>query len=251
MYAYEFCPARLFIESRKVNGASQKVRTSFDVKKLIFRELFKLSTNSTKVRLDKAERLINKYSRFLSGNELPAKLMAVHLLKTYEKLVHSLKFDSVEPSSQVPLEVEPKTFALFTPDLIGVSKIKTVFVILCPLEQWTPEDISNKFENYLIFKILWPEMRSEDPSTLAICYYCPDNGKSCVLNHRLIGHFNHKIIKKRMLRVFDAIKTRNYVKAPVGFKCQQCPVYDKCMPNGFSTSTFNEKVEVIEAPLVL
>lgn len=250
MHAFEFCPARLFIESRSVNACGQKLRTSFDVKKLIFRELFKTNSNSSHVRLSKAQRLIDKYSRFLSGDELPAKLMAIHLLKTYEKLVNSLKFDSIEPSSQVPLKISDKVFALLTPDLVGISKTRTTFVILCSLEQWTQEDISNKFENYLIYKVLWPEMRQED-SRLSICYYCPDNGKSCILNHRLIGTFNHKVIKRRMMRVFKAIENKDYVKIPIGFKCQQCPVYDKCMPNGFSGSTFSEKVEVIEAPLFL
>lgn len=232
-----------------VKSTAQVVRTPFDVKRSIFRELFQLDTTSNKVRLNNIERVLERYSKFLSNDQLPARIMAVHLIKTYEKLVHGLKAQSLELPRMLPLKVAMHQIVLLTIDLIAISRNKTTFVILVSPEQWTPEDISNKFENYLIARVLWPELYEVHP--YEICYYCPDNGKSCLLPASVVTAFNLNFTKKRIMRIFEAVSKRHYFKIPVGIRCHACPVYDKCLPNGFIKTTFSEKVQTIEAPLNL
>ena len=196
--------------------------------------------------------MIAKYAELLKNETLSARIMAVHLIKTYEKLVSSLASETYEVPTPLSLKVSQGQYLLYSLDLIAINQYRTTFVVLVPSEYWTAEDISHKFDNMIISRLVWPNLGLTDSKNhWRICYYCPDNGKSCIINSGQVRTFGLDSIEKRMLRVFTEVNQHRYGKEPVGFKCERCPVYDQCKPNQFVSSTFNERVETIEPPLVL
>lgn len=252
--SYEFCPARFYLEHKVLTPGrnNQKVRVPFDVKRVLFRELFKLDNKGPKFRLRKAAKVIDHYAKFLGNETLNSRIMIAHLIKTYEKLVHSLNTDDYELPGTITVRMDRGCYLEVLVDMVAFSKKMVTYVILVSSEHWNPIDISNSFDNYIVSRLIVPSMESHTVSDRwQICYYCPDNGKSCILPASQVKSFNLTSIERRIHRVFKQVTNHVYSKVPSGLRCEACPLVEKCNPNMFITSTFNERVDVLEAPICL
>jgi len=227
-------------------GAGQELKTEFDVKRRMFREFFKINELSRK-RMDRVHRLVIEYSHLLfHKNDLKNReLLVAYMLKTFEKMLYNMGNAAHETPPPFVFAVTNRVNVRVAVDCIFFKREKakvkgktqyfnkTVFCYLIPHESWTLEDLSNRFENYITAKHLWPAIR-DGSGKYEIMYYCPDTGKEYTIEGAKLSKCKWSIDKARLVNACERIEQKQFMRQPIGVKCKICPVKDTCEPHDFS-----------------
>ena len=254
--AYEYCPARYLLERPK---SSRKVTNRFQALRMVFKVYFKSLYSQTEGinNYTATSNIINKYSDVLFGNSrsTTTEVMLAFSLKSFQKI--TLLMDKANAfytpaTMKFPLEGFGKHSQIrISPDLIfmnyevfgrdSICLPVVNFVFLVDNVYWDEVSISNRLEDYLVYKYIWPYMKkvSED-SRYNILYFNPDSGQ--VLNSNYVNK-NQKstAYKHRFNECVDGILKGKFRRRTVGALCSNCPVYSTCNPKVIKEfKSFNE-----------
>jgi len=218
---------------------SEFLRTRSHRKKQNY-NIIKLATDNNK--------LLSKGSSEFNGQ-----LLLAYTLKMFEKFI-----DDFGPGSEIH---RPKSFAfnindykicididavIFSTKTIRkhkkrIRKTNITMCFLIPSESWSIADISSRFENLISAKYIWPALKSAH-DTYEILYFCPDSGKRFIIPASVFKRRMFTIDRNRLTDLCQGIYHRNFIRHPVGVKCDVCPVKDLCQPADYMDRNKIEQV---------
>jgi hypothetical protein len=249
LHAYEYCPARFKLETR---SNIETPNTRFDVLRKIFQSFF-LREHKYRDNYSSISRLMKKYKGLLfSGKKfLKQELLYAFMIKSIEKL----KID-ISPQANYfitgKLDVEYKNLILSQDvDLMYVTpesknkRARTGFLILVEDTYWDNISLSNRLDNYVITKHIWPNLPKEfGGGGFEITYYNPHSGiKYTIPGEKLVKLLN-KNDEVRLDWTVQQIQNRYFSRRPCGVTCNKCPSIKACQPATKDVKTTKLKEEI-------
>jgi hypothetical protein len=111
------------------------------------------------------------------------------------------------------------------------NKVRTGFLILIDDDYWDNISLSNRLDNYVIAKHIWPSLPKEfGGGGFEVTYYNPHSGiKYTIPGEKLVKLMN-KNDEVRLDWVIAQIKSRYFSRRPCGVTCVKCPSIKACKP---------------------
>ena len=231
---YEFCPSKYFLDTLKGVSLEEQV---FTLKCNLFKIFFKDPERSEINLLSFFNEHKDLFEELYKGTAID--LISVHTYKCLDMLL-GVMGNTSQPKLGTQHRYRIGDSCEVTLDIAAtnITKSKGIatfsFYILVPANAMDIIDLSNRFENILIAKYLWPSYRLPC-ATFDIVYFSPCNGTyKTIKEEQLNTIVLDDVDVRRMQNIIENIGMSNFIRNPSASKCRSCDQFSGCNPTLFN-----------------